>query len=83
MTYQTLRLPEGSLISGTVRVPCQGCWPHACSEYLIYKIEDIDVEGHGDELHGIDETAENLEFRCDECRAMWRQKCYEEDYDQD
>lgn len=63
MKHETLTLPTGTLISGTVRMPCVDC-----GITVRFVIEDACIEHAGDELDGIQHTADELLMRCDECR---------------
>ena len=71
----TLRLPAGSLISGTVSIPCQGFAGGECSERVIVQIDDVDEPGQGNELDAIDFLCDETEYRCDECREAYLADC--------
>lgn len=68
---EILRMPAGTLISGTVRVPCA----EDCGSTCDFEIDDIDKPGMGSELDGIDQQAEDLQYRCADCREQYLINC--------
>jgi len=70
--HEVLRLPSGTLISGTVRIPCQ---IRECQSIITIEIDDVDKDGHGGEIDGIDSQCEATEFCCDDCRPSYLRDC--------
>ena len=72
-----LRLPIGSLISGTIRIPCQD---RECSETIEVEIQDITTPGMGAGLDEIDEQLEETHYFCEDCRHKYLEECKKVDY---
>lgn len=67
--HDTLTLPTGTTISGTVHLRCV-----ECGAVERVPIQDIYRPNEGDELAGIQQVIDELYQRCSDCRFTERQR---------
>lgn len=72
---EVLRVPTGTLISGTVSIPCQ---QFGCEKRVHIEIQDVNKPGEGGEIDGIDHQLEEIQFRCPTCRNSYEREIAED-----